>query len=318
MRRRTVLGALLTLPFAAACSGPDGSAEPRVPRSPGATGSTTPTGAVPHPDLSESTAALRRLEKRFKVRLGVFAADTTTGLSLAHRQDERFAMCSTFKTYAVAAVLKKHAAETGLLGKRIHFTREDLVPHSPVTETRVNSGMTVAELCGAALLQSDNTAANRLLDLLGGPSAVTEFARSLGDSATRLDHREPDLNKVAPGSLQDTTTPAGMAAGYRALLLGEALAPPERERLTRWMKANRTGANRIRAGLPQGWTAADKTGTGGYATANDVGVAWSPDGRPLVIALFSDRPAENGTPEERALASATEIAVKALTGTPPS
>lgn len=318
MRRRTVLGALLTLPFAAACDGSDGSAGPSTSRSPGAAGSATPTGTVPPPDLSESAAALRRLEKRFKVRLGVFAVDTTTGLSLAHRQDERFAMCSTFKTYAVAAVLKKHTEEPGLLGRRLRFTRKDLVPHSPVTETRLADGMTVAELCAAALLQSDNTAANRLLDLLGGPPAVTEFARSLGDPATRLDHREPELNNVTPGSLQDTTTPAGMAAGYRSLLLGEALPRPERERLTRWMRSNRTGANRIRAGLPRGWTAADKTGTGDYATANDVGVAWSPDGRPLVIALFSDRPAETAAPEERALAAATRIAVKALTAPPPS
>nr|WP_232835340.1 class A beta-lactamase [Actinocorallia populi] len=262
--------------------------------------------------MSASVTALRRLEKRFGVRLGLWAADTGTGRSLGHRQDERFAMCSTFKTYAVAAVLKAHSSDSGLLGRRIRFTRADLVPHSPVTENRVDSGMTVAELCHAALLQSDNTASNELLDLLGGPSAVTSFARSIGDPVTRLDRREPELNDVTPGSLLDTTTPAGMAAGYRALLLGEALAQAERDRLTRWMRANRTGQDRIRAGLPRGWTAADKTGTGEYAAANDVGVAWSPDGRPLVLAVFSDKPAKDGTHEDRVIAEATKIAVRAL------
>lgn len=307
-----MLGALLALPFAGACSGSDGSTAPRTSRSPGTTSPQSPT-AAPAPDLSADIAALKRLEKRFGIRLGVFATDTTTGLSIGHRQDERFAMCSTFKTYAAAAVLKARPAGTGLLDEKIRFGRDDLVPHSPVTETRVDTGMTVAELCGAALLQSDNTASNELLDLLGGPPAVTSFARSIGDPATRLDRREPELNDVTPGSLQDTTTPAGMAAGYRALLLEEGLPRPERERLTRWMKANRTGADRIRAGLPEGWTAADKTGTGEYAAANDVGVAWSPDGRPLVIALFTDKTAKDGAHEDRALAAATKIVVRALT-----
>lgn len=313
MRRRTVLGALLTLPFAAACSDSDGADGPQASRSSGSAGPGTGTPTVPVADLSTSVAALRRLEKRFGVRLGFWASDPSTGLVLGHRQDERFAMCSTFKTYAVAAVLKAHPLDSGLLDRRIRFTRADLVPHSPVTETRVDTGMTVSELCRAALLQSDNTASNELLDILGGPSAVTSFARSIGDPATRLDRYEPELNEVTPGSLLDTTTPAGMAAGYRALLLGEALAPPERDRLTRWMKANRTGRDRIRAGLPRGWTAADKTGTGAYAAVNDVGVAWSPDGTPLVIAAFADKPAKNGSYEDRILAEATEIAVKAFT-----
>ncbi|WP_106396914.1 class A beta-lactamase [Actinocorallia populi] len=310
LRRRTVLGALLSVPFAGACSGPDGSPAPATARSSAPVGPVPSTAAVP--DMSASVTALRRLEKRFGVRLGLWAADTGTGRSLGHRQDERFAMCSTFKTYAVAAVLKAHSSDSGLLGRRIRFTRADLVPHSPVTENRVDSGMTVAELCHAALLQSDNTASNELLDLLGGPSAVTSFARSIGDPVTRLDRREPELNDVTPGSLLDTTTPAGMAAGYRALLLGEALAQAERDRLTRWMRANRTGQDRIRAGLPRGWTAADKTGTGEYAAANDVGVAWSPDGRPLVLAVFSDKPAKDGTHEDRVIAEATKIAVRAL------
>ncbi|GAA2719586.1 PEN family class A beta-lactamase, Bpc-type [Actinocorallia aurantiaca] len=305
-----MLKALLAVPFAAACSGSDGAAAPRASRSSGPAAPQSPATTAT-PALSVEPA-LRRLEKRFGVRLGISATDTASGLSVGYRQDERFAMCSTFKTYAVAAVLRAHASDSGLLGRRIRFSRADLVPHSPVTENRVNSGMTVAELCGAALLQSDNTASNALLDLLGGPSAVTSFARSIGDPTTRLDRREPELNDVTPGSLLDTTTPAGMAAGYRALLLGDALARPERDRLTRWMKANRTGEDRIRAGLPEGWTAADKTGTGEYSAVNDVGVAWAPDGRSLTIAAFADKPAKNGTYEDRVIAEATEIVVKAL------
>ena len=305
-----MLKAVLAVPFAGACSGSDGATDPRASRSSGPAASQSPaTAATPAFDVEP---ALRRLEKRFGVRLGISAADTASGLSVGYRQDERFAMCSTFKTYAVGAVLRAHASDSGLLGRRIRFSRADLVPHSPVTEKRVSSGMTVAELCAAALLQSDNTASNALLDVLGGPSAVTSFARSIGDPTTRLDRREPELNYVTPGSLLDTTTPAGMAAGYRALLLGEALAPSERDRLTRWMKANRTGTDRIRAGLPKGWTAADKTGTGGYAAVNDVGVAWAPDGRSLTIAAFSDRPAKDGAHEDRVIVEATKIVVKAL------
>ena len=172
-----------------------------------------------------------RIEAKSGGRLGVAVLDTRDGSRTGHRADERFAMCSTFKLLAGAAVLARHDAGKEQLDRRIRYGAKDLVTYSPVTEKHVATGMTLAELCDAAIALSDNTAGNLLLAALGGPEGLTAFARTLGDGVTRLDRIEPALNEAAPGDPRDTTTPAAMAANIRALVLGDALSAPSREQL---------------------------------------------------------------------------------------
>ncbi|MER8186076.1 class A beta-lactamase [Kitasatospora sp. NPDC094015] len=251
---------------------------------------------------SDVTARLRELEQQHAARLGVFARDLRTGRTVVHRADERFPMCSTFKALAVAAVLRDLDIDGAYLAKRIRYTAE-LVQKSgnvPITSKPENlaNGMTVAELSDAALRFSDNAAANLLLTELGGPTAVTRFCRSIGDGTTRLDRWEPELNSAEPGRITDTTTPAAIGRTYTRLLLGDALDAGDRERLTAWMLANTTSGERFRAGLPADWRLADKTGGGDYGTNNDVGIAWRPDGTPVLLSVLTTRftqaaPADN-------------------------
>ncbi|MGV0798190.1 class A beta-lactamase, partial [Mycolicibacterium elephantis] len=203
----------------------------------------------------------------------------------AHRAQERFAMCSTFKTYAAARTLQM--AERGELSleQSLFVDPEDILINSPITEARAGGELTLAELCQAALQRSDNTAANMLLATLGGPQAITAFARSIGDSESRLDRWETALNSAIPGDPRDTSTPQALGFGYRNLLAGDALAPPQRSRLEDWMRANQTSS--MRAGLPDGWTSADKTGGGDYGSTNDVGIAYGPDGQRVLLALMT-------------------------------
>ncbi len=162
-----------------------------------------------------------------------------------------------------------------------------LVSYSPVTKDRVGrDGMTLAELCEAALTQSDNTAGNLILASLGGPSAVTEFARSLGDASTRLDRWETDLNEARPGDLRDTTTPDAMAGDLLSLVLGQHLSARSREQLTAWLLSNQTGGAKLRAGLPQDWRIGDRTGGGDRGTTNDVAVVWPPGRKPLILCVY--------------------------------
>lgn len=240
------------------------------------------------PRSGRDDARFGELERSAGARLGVSATNVRTGAALDHRVDERFAGCSTLKTYAAAALLRRSPLSTGYFRKVVRYGRVDLVEHSPVTETRVDSGMSVAELCRASLTQSDNTAANLLLAELGGPSTITEFAREIGDAATRQDRWETELNETRPGDPRDTTTPEGIAAGYRAALLGDALGSAERRLLCSWLLGNRTGDQHIRAGLPVDWTIGDKTGGGAYGTINDVAVTWTSAGDPVVLAVLSD------------------------------
>ena len=200
--------------------------------------------------------------------------------------DERFAMCSTFKLLAAAAVLARVDAGKERLDRRVSYAKGDLVTYSPITEKHVDDGMTLAELCEAAITLSDNTAGNLLLASLGGPQGFTNYARSLGDTLTRLDRIETALNEATPGDPRDTTTPAAMLANIRALVLGDALSEPSRGQLKAWMLANKTGGGRLRAGLPGDWAVGDKTGSGEFGSTNDVGVIWPPRRAPIVVTIY--------------------------------
>ncbi|MEU2245613.1 class A beta-lactamase [Streptomyces sp. NPDC019224] len=241
-----------------------------------------------------TTARLRELERAHDARVGAFAYNVVTGAAVRHRADERFPMLSTFKTLAAAAVLRDLDRDGEVLEKVIHYTEADCVSDSPVTDTpeHLASGLSVARLCDAAIGDSDNTAGNLLLRELGGPGAVTRFARSLGDRVTRLDRWEPVLNSAEPGRVTDTTSPSAIARDYARLVLGDVLEPRDRERLTHWLLNCRTSGTRFRAGLPPEWTVADKTGGGSYGSCNDVGVAWTPEGAPVVLAVLTTKPGD--------------------------
>ncbi|TWE28280.1 beta-lactamase class A [Prauserella muralis] len=306
--RRSVLSVAAAGSLLAACGG--GPASTPSAGSAGASATATTPGRAAE---REHERALRQLERRFGARLGVVAEHTGTGRTLRHRPAERFAMCSTFKVLAAAAVLRRSEDERRLLRRRIGISAADLVPYSPVCERYAGSGLTVADLCEAAVSHSDNTAANKLLELVGGPRGVTALAHAAGDTVTRLDRVEPDLNSAVPGDPRDTTTPANIAATYRALVLGDVLAAPGRERLRAWMLATTTSADKMRAGVPESWRVADKTGSGGYGTGNDVGIVWPPSGSPLVIAVLSTRGERDADADPALIAEVTTIAVEALT-----
>lgn len=230
---------------------------------------------------------LARIERESGGRLGVAVLDTGTGARAEHRSGERFPMCSTFKLLAAAAILARVDRGEESLDRRVRFEAADVVVYSPATKDHAGGpGMTLAEICEAAMVVSDNTAGNLLLAALGGPQGLTAFARSLGDGATRLDRIEPDLNEALPGDPRDTTTPAAMLEDLRILVLGDVLSAGSRERLTGWLVGNRTGGTRLRAGLPPGWRVGDKTGAGERGTNNDVGIVWPPGREPVIVSAY--------------------------------
>lgn len=231
--------------------------------------------------------AVRAIEARTGGRVGVAVLDTATGRRFAHRGDERFAMCSTFKFILSAAVL--HAADRRRLrmARRLPISKGDLITHSPVTEKHVGQTMTLTALCHATMTTSDNAAANLLLGQVGGPAGVTRFVRTLGDRVTRLDRIEPMLNESADGDPRDTTSPVAMLDTMNRLMFGATLSAASRRTLTGWMIANTTGDTRLRAGVPAGWRVGDKTGTGMRGSNNDIGVIWpAGGGAPILVTSY--------------------------------
>lgn len=265
--------------------------------------------------ISAENNELAKLEASAKGRLGVAAINTGNGMRVHYRADERFPFCSTFKTIVAAAILKKSATDKGLLGKRIHYNKDDLVKsgYAPITQKHIADGMTIAELCAATVQYSDNAAANFLMKELGGPAAVTNYARSIGDDTFRLDRWEPELNTAIPGDERDTTTPAAMEKSLHRLMLGDALALPQREQLVVWLKGNTTGGKRMLAGVPKGWIVGDKTGTGSYGTTNDAGALWPGNaGAPIVTVVYFTQNDKDAAPRDDVIAAATRIVINAL------
>ena len=230
---------------------------------------------------------LASIEAREGGRLGVFVRDTGTGATLERRADERFPMCSTFKLLASAAVLKRVDQGAERLDRTIAYGPSDLLEYAPIAKTHVaQGGMTLAEACAAAIDWSDNTAANLILQAIGGPAGFTQFARSLGDNVTRLDRNEPSLNTAIPGDERDTTSPRAMAEDMRRVLIGDALSEASRRQLTAWLIDDKVGDKRLRAGLPPSWRIGDKTGSGDRGTTNTIAIIWPPERAPIIAAVY--------------------------------
>ena len=131
-----------------------------------------------------------------------------------------------------------------------------------IRDRHLTDGMTVRELCSAAITMSDNTAANLLLTTIGGPKELTAFLHNMGDHVTRLDRWEPELNEAIPNDERDTTMPVAMATTLRKLLTGELLTLASRQQLIDWMEADKVAGPLLRSALPAGWFIADKSGAG--------------------------------------------------------
>ncbi len=243
--------------------------------------------------------ALADLEQRSGGRLGVAVLDTTTGRRASWRGDEPFAMSSTFKALLAGVVLARVDRGEETLDRALPIAASDLLEYAPVVEGAVGASLTVEELCEAIVVMSDNAAANLLLATMGGSAGFTAELRALGDTVTRLDRLEPDLNEATLGDPRDTTTPHAMLESLAALLVGDALQASSRERLAGWMAASETGLGRVRAGLPAGWQGGDKTGTGSNGNVHDVAILLPPGGGPVLVASYLA-----GTPLDREEASA--------------
>ncbi|MCE7794954.1 class A beta-lactamase [Sphingobium sufflavum] len=251
--------------------------------------------------------SLARLESGSGGRLGVAFLDGKTGVLLGHRQDARFTLCSTFKFSLAAAVLARIDAGTLRGSMPVTLSERDIVGHSPVVQAALPQGaLSIAALAEAAQVQSDNAAANLLLRQIGGPEALTRFWRALGDDVSWLDRYEPDLNTSEGDDQRDTSTPAAMARTMAAILTGDVLKPASRDRLVGWMVATKTGAARLRAGLPQGFRAGDKTGTyasedGRIVKVNDIAAFWRADGTPCFLTAFYEPPSGMAVTEREAV-----------------
>ncbi|MDX8349148.1 class A beta-lactamase [Cognatiyoonia sp. IB215446] len=229
---------------------------------------------------------LTQVESRIGGRIGVAVSDSASDWGWRYRADERFPMNSTFKSLLCATVLGRVDRQTLALDETVRIDAEALLSHAPVTREKAGQDMTMAELCYATLDKSDNTAANLLIDRLGGTAAVTGYLRGIGDTVSRLDRLEPDMNNFTPGDPRDTTTPAAMITTWEVLFRGEVLSPASRHMLASWMADGWATSGMIRPSLPDGWEISDKSGAARHGSRSIVAMITPPEDDPYFVAIY--------------------------------
>ncbi|HHX8332807.1 CARB family carbenicillin-hydrolyzing class A beta-lactamase [Vibrio antiquarius] len=235
---------------------------------------------------SQLSEDISLIEQQTSSRIGVSVWDTQTDERWDYRGDERFPLMSTFKTLACATMLSD--MDSGKLSKNAtaKVDERSIVVWSPVMDKLAGQNTRVEHACEAAMLMSDNTAANLVLNEIGGPKAVTMFLRSIGDKATRLDRLEPRLNEATPGDNRDTTTPNAMVNTLRTLIEGETLSYESRVQLKIWMQDNKVSDSLMRSVLPTGWSIADRSGAGGHGSRGINAIIWKENHRPVYISIY--------------------------------
>lgn len=228
-----------------------------------------------------------RIERQLDARVGFAAYDLETGQRWEYNADQLFAMSSTFKTLACAVLLQRVDEGNEQLERRVKVSASDIVTYSPVTEAYAdNREISLFELCEATMTTSDNTAANLILQAIGGPQAVTEFVRELGDSVTRLDRWETELNEAAPHDERDTSTPNAMVSNLEKLVVGNALSSQSKNQLREWLVNNEVADGLFRSQMPDEWVIGDRTGAGGFGSRSITAVIWPPEREPTIVAFY--------------------------------
>ncbi|TCO69154.1 class A beta-lactamase [Marinisporobacter balticus] len=254
---------------------------------------------------AQYNSAFSQLESDYDVKLGVYAFDTETNKEVVYRADDRFAYCSTFKVLAAGAVLKQDSLAQ--LKQTVKYDKKDVLSYAPIAKNNVDKGMTIEEICEAAIRYSDNTAANLLLDHIGGPNGFKSVLNQLGDKITQPARIEPELNEGIPGDIRDTSTPRQLVTDLQAYITGNILTEDKKKILIGWMTGNATGNTLIRAGAPNNWVVADKSGTGPYGRRNDIAIVMPPNKKPIIIAILSTHDTKEAKHDDKLIAQASKI-----------
>lgn len=265
------------------------------------------------PSEQQPDVLLSDLEARHGGRLGFAALDVGSGRRVLWRAQERFPFCSTFKPFLAAATLERVQREEEQLDRAVRITRADMVPHAPTTEKAVGRTLTIRELMQATVEVSDNPAANILIREMGGIAVWRDWWPTFGDTTTAISRLEPDLNTALPNDPRDTCLPEQTLANIREMAFSDRLTPEYDALLQGWLAASPTGPRRIKAGVPEGWTVAHKTGSGANGTTNDIAMLTPLSGSPVIVAAYFTG-ATGATEDQRdaVIAEATRRALKAF------
>jgi beta-lactamase class A len=280
-----------------------------------------PPSATPLPKLDlKRDAALEKqfaeIAKDAKGKVGVAAVVLETGDAALLNADGRYPMQSVYKLPISMAVMDEARKDNHSLDEQIGVTKDDYVRQgqaSPLRDKNPNGGVfTLRELIRLALVESDGSASDVLLRVIGGPTVVQSYLSQIGIEDMKVVNTEKELGKDWETQYQNWATPIASIDLLNRIFRAEALYETERrvdaninqaETLRRIMSDSVTGPNRLKGLLPKNTNVAHKTGTGGTkdgitGATNDIGIIYLPNRKNLAVAVFvSDSPADEKTRE---------------------
>lgn len=257
---------------------------------------------------NELRARIEQIAAAARGRVGASVLLIETGETISHNVAGRFPMQSVYKLPIAMAALARVDAGALKLDQRVRVETAEYVganQRSPLRDEHPNGAeVSVGELLRLAVSESDGTASDVLLRLVGGAGEVMKYLRSLGVRGVIVRDTEREIGRDRAVQYRNWATPASAVNLLRALHEGRGLSQQSRTLLLRLMTETPTGLKRIKGRLPAGTPVAHKTGTSGTrdgvtAATNDIGIISLPDGRHLSVAVFvADARADQATRED--------------------
>ncbi|KTT85762.1 BlaZ-like penicillin-hydrolyzing class A beta-lactamase [Mammaliicoccus sciuri] len=257
-----------------------------------------------------TTQDLKKVEDKYDANIGVYALNTATDKEITFNEDKRFAYASTFKAVSSAMLLEK--IPHNKLNKKVHVSKEDIVPYSPVLEKFINKDITIKKLIEATMLYSDNTANNMIIEELGGYKEVNKRLKSLDDKTTKPSRMEPELNNYDPKNNRDTSTPQAFGKTLNKLINDGRLSKENKTFLIDLMINNKSGDTLIKKGAPKNFKVADKSGQAiTYASRNDVAFVYPKgESKPIVLVIFTNKEGKTDKPNDKVVSETAKVVLE--------
>jgi beta-lactamase class A len=268
------------------------------------------------------------LGRGFDGRVGIAVRSIDDGWTVGWKADELYPQQSVSKLWVSITALDAVDHRRIRLDDEVSLGRDDLTLfHQPIAAKILGGGYTTTldDLMFKAITTSDNTANDKLMRAVGGPTAVRNMLAAKRLGAIRFYNGERALQSKIAGLIwspsysignafaeardalpyairkaafdryvadpYDGAAPSAIVNALARLKRGELLSPLSTQRLLYIMSNTHTGPNRLKGGLQPGWTLNHKTGTGqelggSQAGYNDIGILTAPDGKSYAVAVM--------------------------------
>ncbi len=254
-------------------------------------------------------------------RVGVAIMLLETGDSFARDGHGSYPMQSVYKLPIAMAMLARIDTGEFSLDQTVHVAPAEFVSHaqhSPLRDKHPGGvSLPLAEIIRLAVSESDGTASDVLLRLLGGAPEVARYLKDIGVTGIHVVDTEKALGRDERLQYRNWASPRESVVLLRALHQGRGLSAASRARLLRWITETPTGGRRLKALLPADTAVAHKTGSsrtvhGVTAATNDIGLITLPDGRTLAVAVYVSDSQADERARERVIAEVARAAWDAV------